>query len=200
LVKIKICGLSRSCDIDAANAAKPDYIGFVFAKSQRKVTPDQAFTLRQSLTQGIIPVGVFVNESINTVLSMVTSGIIDVIQLHGDENEAYIQTLRTKTTAPIIKAVPVLKAGDAQSQMALPADFLLLDQKGGGSGRPFDWTLIGELERPFFLAGGLDIDNITTAVQSTSPFAVDISSGVETDGLKDFDKIQAIVRKVRKAI
>ena len=185
----------RQCDIDAVNAAKPDYIGFVFADSRLKITAAQAEELRKNLADDIIPVGIFVNEPIDNVLSIVQAGTIDIIQLHGDESEQYIEQLKSLTHKPIIKAVTVLKAGDVQKWENSCADYILLDS-GGATGKVFDWNLIGEVQRPFFLAGGLNIENIDSAMQ-LQPFAVDISSGVETNGFKDEEKIQAIIKRVR---
>jgi len=195
--KIKICGLLRPCDIDAVNFAKPDYIGFVFAESRLKITTFQAEKLRKNLSRDIIPVGVFVNEPINNIISIVQSGIIDIIQLHGDETEQYIARLKSLTDAVIIKAVAVIEAGDVQKWENSCVNYLLLDSKGGATGQLFDWNLIGEIQKRFFLAGGLNIENIHSAIQKTSPFAVDMSSSVETNGLKDEEKIKAIISKIR---
>ena len=196
-IKIKICGLTRPCDVDAVNIEKPDYIGFVFAESRRKVSPRQALELRKRLDYGIIPVGVFVDEPIENILAATQNGIIEVIQLHGAENEAYIKRLKKSTQKPVIKAVSVERAGDVQKWENTSADYLLLDNKSGGTGRAFDWNLIGEPNKPCFLAGGLDTDNILSAINQTNPFAVDISSGVETGGSKDPVKIKEFIRKVR---
>ena len=197
--KIKICGLTRLCDIDAVNAERPDYIGFVFAESRRKVSPQQAMKLRQELNQGITPVGIFVDEAIEQILPLIQADIIDIVQLHGTESDEYIKTLKYLSGKPVIKAVSVNKIGDVQKAAATSADYLLLDSKGGGTGKAFDWNLIGETDKPYFLAGGLDIDNIADAISKTTPFAVDVSSGVETDGLKDPMKIKEFIRRVRNA-
>ena len=197
MAKIKICGLSRMCDIEAVNDASPDYIGFVFAESKRRVTPDEAYELRKALAPGITPVGVFVNEPPENIVKIIKCGIIDIIQLHGSESEDYISQLKSLTGTKIIKAVPVLKAGDAQKYAQSPADYLLLDYKTGGSGKSFDWELTGDVTKPYFLAGGININNVEEALKKTSPFAVDISSGVETGGVKDPEKIRAIVNKIR---
>ena len=197
MVKIKICGLSRLCDIDAANDAKPEYIGFVFAESRRKITPQLAFDLRKKLDPDIIPVGVFVNEAPENIVSLITRGIIDVIQLHGSENGEYIDRLKALTDKPIIKAVAVLNEGAAQKWAETSADYLLLDGKDGGKGQSFDWDLIGKVDKPFFLAGGLCRENIAAAMEKVKPFAVDVSSGVETDGFKDPAKISEFIRMVR---
>lgn len=196
--KVKICGLSRPVDIEGVNIAKPDYIGFVFAKSKRQVTPQHASMLRQNLCEGIVPVGVFVNERMDHIASLVHNGVIDAIQLHGEEDEEYIGKIKLLTNAPVIKAVPVMKAGDVKKWADSGADYLLLDKIGGGTGTSFDWNLIEETARPFFLAGGLHFGNIDEAVAKVNPFAVDISSGVETNGCKDNVKILSVVKKIRE--
>lgn len=198
MAKIKICGLSRPCDIEAVNDEKPEYIGFVFAESRRKVTPQQALELRKMLKADIIPVGVFVDEEAENIVSLVQDGIIDAIQLHGSENEKYIKKLKTLTNKPVIKAIVVQNEGDVQKRAATAADYLLLDNKSGGSGRSFNWNLIGKTDKPFFLAGGLNLENIAEAIREIKPFAVDISSGVETDGFKDPAKIKEFIRRVRE--
>jgi len=197
MVKVKICGLSRPSDIEVVNTERPDFIGFVFAKSKRRVTLPQAVDLRKMLSSDIIPVGVFVNESIENILSLTQEGIIDAIQLHGSEDELYIQKLRLLTDAPIIKAISIHNKGDAQKWSATSADYLLLDHKGGGTGQSFDWDMIGKINKPFFLAGGLNAENIAKAIQKTMPNAVDVSSGVETEGIKDPIKIKEFIRRVR---
>ena len=200
MVKIKICGLSRLCDIEAVNESKPEYMGFVFAESRRQVTPGHAEELRAKLSPDITPVGVFVNEAIENVLRLIQNGIIDAIQLHGAEDEEYIKKLKESTNKPVIKAVSVERVGDVQKWIQTSADYLLLDNKNGGTGQAFDWHLIGELKKPFFLAGGLNSQNIKSAILTTSPFAVDISSGVETDGVKDKEKISSIIRRIRNEL
>jgi phosphoribosylanthranilate isomerase len=199
MVKIKICGLSRLCDIEAVNEEMPDYIGFVFAESRRKITPAQALELRKALRPGIMAVGVFVDETTEHILSLAHNGIIDAIQLHGSESEDYIINLKKLTDKPVIKAVAVQKKGDARRWATSAADYLLLDNKSGGSGRGFDWDLIDTMamDKPYFLAGGLNADNIIEAIEKTKPFAVDVSSGVETDGLKDPAKIRDFIRRIR---
>jgi len=195
--KIKICGLTRPCDIEAVNSTKPDYIGFVFANSRRKVTPQQASKLRDKLNASIIPVGVFVNESIENIIPIVRDGIIEMIQLHGSENEDYIQELKQLTEKLIIKSITVRHKGDVRAWSNTAADYLLLDNANGGTGQTFDWNLIDSTEKLFFLAGGLNAENITEAIAKTSPFAVDVSSGVETNGLKNLTKINEFIRRVR---
>lgn len=199
--RIKICGLSRECDIDAVNIAKPDFIGFVFAdKSKRKVDDKTALNLKKRLDKGIKAVGVFVNNDIDFVVSLINCSIIDIVQLHGDEDEKYIQILKSKTNVPIIKAVRVQNAEDILKADKLPVDYLLLDTytKGeyGGSGKTFDWSMIPKINKPYFLAGGLNMDNIGFALK-IGAYCLDVSSGVETDGKKDKEKIVQIVKTVR---
>ncbi|MCL2357444.1 MAG: phosphoribosylanthranilate isomerase [Defluviitaleaceae bacterium] len=201
MVKVKICGLTRLADIDAVNAARPDFIGFVFAESRRRVSPTQAAELRAALAPGIIPVGVFADAPIDEIGCLVGRGIISAVQLHGDEDEKFIAALKRELafitafkrrppgSVKIIKAVAIEKPGDAQAWNNSAADFLLLDKKGGGTGETFDWKLIGDLQKLFFLAGGLSPENVADAVRNVKPFAVDVSSGVETNGVKDPKKI-----------
>jgi len=200
--KVKICGLTRIEDIDAANAACPDYIGFVFAQSRRQVDFDKAVQLKAALRSEIKAVGVFVNETEAAIASLVKSNVIDVVQLHGYEGEGYIQRLRALTgVVPIIKAVRVQSGEQIQYYSHMPCDFLLLDTyvrgERGGSGKSFDWSIIPPFQKPYFLAGGLDNQNIINAVKTLHPYCVDISSGVETDGVKDQDKMIEFVKQVR---
>jgi len=196
-MKIKICGLTRKQDIEVVNIHKPNYIGFVFAVSRRMVTPAQAHELREILHADIIPVGVFVDEPQQNILSLAKSGIIDVIQLHGEEDEEYVQNLKQLTDKPIIKAVSVQNIGDVQKWHITAADYLLLDHVGGGTGQKFDWSLIGKTDKPYFLAGGLNAENIAEAIAKTASFAVDVSSGVETNGLKDPAKIGEFIKRCK---
>lgn len=194
--KIKICGLTREEDIQAVNQYMPDYIGFVFAKSKRQVSLEQAKFLKQQLSDQIQAVGVFVNEDKKEVLQLEEAGIIDVIQLHGQESEAEICLLKSWTSAPVIKAVHVESAEDILRWQESKADYLLLDYPGGGSGKQFDWTVIPELKKPYFLAGGIGLHNLEAALQ-VKPYGIDLSGGAETDGKKDSDKIREIVQLVR---
>lgn len=200
--KIKICGLSRKCDIEAVNEIQPDYIGFVFAeKSKRHVDFETALSLKKLLDKKIKAVGVFVNNDIDYILSLINSEIIDIVQLHGDEDEQYIQRLKAKTSVPIIKAVRVKNANDILCADRLPVDYLLLDtyMKGeyGGSGKVFDWNMIPKISKPYFLAGGLNQDNIQSALK-VGAYCLDVSSGAETDGKKDRTKINKLVKTVRR--
>ncbi|MCL1856467.1 MAG: phosphoribosylanthranilate isomerase [Kiritimatiellaeota bacterium] len=198
MTRIKICGLSRACDIEAANSARPDYIGFVFAaRSHRRVTPECAMALRERLHPSIQAVGVFVDESIEVIASIVERGAIDIVQLHGDEDEATIERIKALTGRPVIKAVRVRSRESVRRWHDTCADFLLLDSASGGSGECFDWDAIGDVKRPFFLAGGITLANIHAAIAKARPFAIDLSSGVETNALKDPAKIAAIVASLR---
>jgi len=197
LTKIKICGLFRAEDIYFVNQAMPDYIGFVFAKSRRQVSTEQAEQFRNKLDKGIIPVGVFVDEPVDNVALLLKSGIIEIAQLHGSEDEEYLLKLKTLTHKPIIKAVSVKTREDITMAQRSIADFLLFDQGKGGTGSTFDWNLIEKSVRPFFLAGGLNLENIEEALEKVNPYAVDLSSGVESDGMKDEAKIMEMVRRIR---
>jgi len=198
LAKIKICGLSRVCDIDFANEAKLDYVGFVFANSRRKITKEQAYILKKKLNSDIKTVGVFVNEDINFILELLNENIIDIIQLHGHEDEKYMLELKRKTDNPIIKAITVDKKDFISNFSNTFANYLLLDSGAGGTGVKFDWNLLDkEIKKPFFLAGGINAENVEQAIKLINPFAIDISSGVETNGYKDRYKILDIVRRVK---
>ncbi len=196
MTKIKLCGLSRLQDIEMANQIKPDYIGFVFAKkSKRYVSFETATMLKNKLNAGIQTVGVFVNEAIdNIILSL---DIVDVIQLHGNENNEYIRKLKTITKKPIIQAFVIQSQEDVRSAEKSLADFILLDG-GKGEGKIFNWNFLTAIQRPYFLAGGLNTENVAEAIQYLQPYAVDVSTGVETDGRKDKNKMTAFVHAVRK--
>lgn len=199
-VKIKLCGMFREIDMEYANEARPDFIGFVidFPKSRRSVDVKTARRLKSLLSPDIKAVGVFVNHPPSLAADCANGGIIDLIQLHGDEDEEYIRQLRELTSAPIIKAARVANAEDISAAMRLSADFLLLDS-GQGSGECFNHSLINpdEITKPFFLAGGLTPENIAKAAESIRPFAVDLSSGIETERVKDREKMLAAVNAVR---
>lgn len=198
MTKIKLCGLSRPCDIEAANQLKPDYIGFVFApKSKRYVTYRKAAELKSRLSPEIKAVGVFVNECPQEAAKLLKNGIIDMVQLHGSEAEDDITRLQRLTDRPIIKAFRIETAYDIKAANQSTADYILLDSCAG-TGTVFDWGLANSIGRPYFLAGGLDADNVADAVRALRPFAVDVSSGIETDGLKDKAKMAAFIAAVRK--
>jgi phosphoribosylanthranilate isomerase len=200
MTRIKLCGLSRRSDIEAANALQPDYIGFVFApKSRRYVSPEQAAALKAQLSPSIQAVGVFVNESPENVAALLAQGVIDLAQLHGGEDEDYISSLRALTGGPIIQAFRIDGAEDADRARRSSADLVLLDAGTGGTGKRFDWSLIQGFDRPYFLAGGLAPENAAQAVRDLRPYAVDVSSGIETGGVKDPQKMTDFVRAVRSA-
>lgn len=197
MTKIKLCGLSRACDIEAANALAPDYVGFIFAENSRRfVTFEQAAALKSRLAPGIAAVGVFVNEKPETVARLLKEGIIDLAQLHGNETEEDIRELKSLTDKPIIQAFRIFCKEDCRQAEKSPADHILLDS-GAGTGRLLDWELLRDMERPYFLAGGLDARNVYGAVLNLHPYAVDVSSGIETDGYKDQEKMEKFVRHVR---
>lgn len=200
MVKIKLCGLSRPCDIETANELKPDYIGFVFfKKSIRDVSPEKALELKQLLDPSIQAVGVFVNEPIENVADYLNRGIIDLAQLHGSEDDEYIQKLRSLSPGKsIIQAFKIASDEDILRAEKSTADYILLDS-GLGSGKVFDWNFIRGIKRPYFLAGGLTIENVPEAIRSLHPYAVDISSGLETDKKKDPEKMRQFVLNVRSA-
>lgn len=200
-VKIKLCGMFRDCDIDYANEAMPDYVGFIvlFPKSHRNIDLETAMRLKKRLAPGIKSVAVSVDAPVERFAEFAQSGIADMLQLHGSENADYIAKLRKLADVPLIKAVRVTEPGDILKAQALDVDFLLLDS-GTGSGKTFDHSLIdrAQIEKPFFLAGGLSPENVREAVERVKPYGVDMSSGIETDKIKDRKKMQAAVNEVRK--
>ena len=215
--KVKMCGISKVETIPAVVEAKPDYMGLVFAPSKRQVTVDQAKTLveelhkqytkrynngaEQSNNDEIKTVGVFVNETLDNLVSIATEANLDVVQLHGDEDEAFIQSLKERTNVEVWKAVQIRSAADAEAWIDSRADMLLFDayhkDERGGTGEVFDWSCLDEFERPFMLAGGIDCTNVARAIRTVRPYGIDISSGIETDGVKDDEKIKAFTNIVR---
>ena len=209
MIRIKICGLKRIEDIEAVNELCPDYVGFVFADfSHRYVDKETAVKLKERLDPRIKAVGVFVNEDYNYVAELLNEGVIDMAQLHGDEDEVYIERLRGLTSdnereaksadsEKIIKAFNMSKIGSVSEIDNSSADMVLVDS-GTGSGKTFDWTRLREIKRPYILAGGLGVQNIAEAVNTLQPYGVDVSSGVETDKLKAVNKMRSFVEIVRK--
>lgn len=200
MVKVKICGLRRPEDIEAANAAKPDYVGFIFVpETKRYMKPDLAASFRRDLAADIQTVGVFVNAPIEEIVAICQAGTIDLVQLHGEEDQAYIAHLKGQVDQNIIKSVAV---GDELVVDPNQADYLLFDSLSpsrGGSGKIFDWKMVSAYqEKPFFLAGGLGVENIEEALKVVRPYAVDASSSLETDGVKDPVKMQEFVAKIRE--
>lgn len=195
MTKIKLCGLSRVEDIEVANKLLPEFVGFIFyEKSKRYISPAQAETLKYILDKKISAVGVFVNEKISAVAEI--AKFLDLIQLHGDEDENYISEIKKITAKKIIKAFKIKTVEDLQRAKNSRADFILLDS-GAGTGEIFNWQLLKNFEREYFLAGGLTVENVSAAVKDLKPFAVDVSSGIETGGLKDSAKMKKFVDIVR---
>jgi len=209
-IKIKICGLFRSKDIDFVNSACPDYIGFVFASSRRQVSPDKAETLRSRLSNNITPIGVFVNAPIAEIAGLYNSGIISMAQLHGTEDKEYITQLKEMCGIPVIKTIihdSVLQSTGQWSDESMCEkseidliDYILFDS-GAGSGKPFNWELLDtqKITKPWFLAGGITLENINEAI-AINPYAIDVSSGAETDGIKDLGKILQLTNRVKNHI
>ncbi|MBS6140673.1 bifunctional indole-3-glycerol-phosphate synthase TrpC/phosphoribosylanthranilate isomerase TrpF [Veillonella parvula] len=215
--KVKMCGISKVETIPAVVEAKSDYMGLVFASSKRQVTVDQAKTLveelhkqytkrynngaEQSNDDEIKTVGVFVNETLENLVSIAKEANLDAVQLHGDEDEAFIQSLKERTNVEVWKAVQIRSAADAEVWIDSSADMLLFDayhkDERGGTGEVFDWTSLDEFERPFMLAGGIDGTNVARAIRTVRPYGIDISSGIETNGVKDDEKIKAFTNIVR---
>lgn len=200
--KIKICGLRRREDILAINEAKPDYCGFIieFPRSFRSITADKARELVRELSPKIRAVGVFVNAPMELVRDLLNDGTLALAQLHGQEDESYIRELKKIVEKPVIKAFSVKTKEDIEKAILSPADYILLDQGGGGTGKTFDWSLIPEIRREFFLAGGLGTENLRQAIREIRPYAVDLSSSVETDKWKDPEKIRQVVDIVKKSV
>ncbi len=196
MTKMKFCGLKRPADIEAVNELQLDYIGFVFAKkSKRYVTPETARELKALLRPEIQAVGVFVNEEAAVIADLLNTGVIDIAQLHGSEGEAEIAALRALTQKPLIQAFQVKTEEDVRTAEKSTADLILLDS-GAGTGTTFDWEILHNVKRPYFLAGGLDPENVADAIKRAHPYAVDVSSGIETDGIKDREKMAAFQRAV----
>ena len=208
--KVKMCGISKVETIPAIVDAKPDYMGLVFAPSKRQVTVEQAKILVEELhkqyavqynSETIKTVGVFVNETVENLLKIAEEVKLDVIQLHGDEDESFIQILKEQSNVEVWKAVQVRSAADAEKWIDSSADMLLFDayhkDERGGTGEVFDWSSLDEFERPFMLAGGIDSANVARAIRTVRPYGIDISSGIETNGVKDDEKIKAFTNIVR---
>ncbi|MBC2889733.1 phosphoribosylanthranilate isomerase [Gordonibacter massiliensis] len=200
MTRIKVCGLVRAADVDAVNAARPDFAGFVVdvPASRRSVSPAEVRALAARLDAGIQAVGVFVDAPAATVAELLNDGTLDAAQLHGSEDAAYVSALRALTDKPLVQAFRVASAADVARAEASAADRVLLDS-GAGSGRTFDWKLARACKRPFFLAGGLEPGIIARAVEAARPFGVDLSSGVETNGAKDPEKIARAVAEAHGA-
>ena len=199
MTKIKICGLFRPCDIDYINAVRPDWCGFIvnFPKSHRSLVPNQVQALRRRLAENIVPVGVFVDQPVEGVAALLNDGTISIAQLHGHEGGDYIHALRSAAPGHSVwKAFKIHGPEDLRAVETSPADLVILDN-GYGTGETFDWSLAGDVKRPYLLAGGLTPENIPEAIRQLRPFGLDLSSGVETDNRKDPAKILAVVSAAR---
>lgn len=201
ITKIKICGIKTLDEIAIINEIEPDYIGFVFADSKRKITESTARLLKEALNHKVQSVGVFVKEPMENIIQLCKEGIIDLVQLHGEESIEYIEELRSRIEKPIIYARRLITKEEACAYDEYPVDYLLFDTyvKGvyGGSGKLIDYQQIPMMNKPIILAGGLNSDNVEEAISATKPYCVDVSSGVETEGKKDPGKMHEIVKKVR---
>ena len=201
MTKLKICGIRRLEDTEILNTIQPDFAGFVFADSKRQVTFDEARTLRRDLDNSIQTVGVFVDAELNFIQKLVEEGVIQYIQLHGAEDSRYIQALREKTAVPIIKATRVFSRNDVEEETH--ADIVLYDayhkELRGGTGETFNWNLLKGKTDNYFLAGGLTAENIQKAIRQLNPYAVDVSSGVETNGYKDKEKLIELKKNIQEA-
>ena len=208
--KVKMCGISKVETIPAVVEAKPDYMGLVFAPSKRQVTVEQAKILIEELhkqcinhydTKVVKTVGVFVNETLDNLVRIADTANLDAVQLHGDEDEAFIQSLKERTNVEIWKAVQIRSAADVEKWIDSSADILLFDayhkDERGGTGEVFDWSSLDAFERPFMLAGGIDSTNVARAIRTVRPYGIDISSGIETNGMKDDKKITAFTKIVK---
>lgn len=208
--KVKMCGISKVETIPAVVEAKPDYMGLVFAPSKRQVTVEQAKILIEELhkqcinhydTKVVKTVGVFVNETLDNLVRIADTANLDAVQLHGDEDEAFIQSLKERTNVEIWKAVQIRSAADVEKWIDSSADILLFDayhkDERGGTGEVFDWSSLDAFERPFMLAGGIDSTNVARAIRTVRSYGIDISSGIETNGVKDDEKITAFTKIVK---
>ena len=199
MTKIKLCGLSRTEDIEAVNQLLPDFMGFVFyEKSVRNVSLDRAKELKALLDSRIKAVGIFVDEDPEFIKKLTSENVIDIIQLHGSEDETYVENIKAATGRPVIQAFKVKEPQDVEKANNSKADYILLDS-GMGTGKPFNWELLQGIKRDYFLAGGLFPENVKEAIETVKPYAVDVSSGIETDKKKDVDKMRRFVDNVRNA-
>lgn len=198
-MKLKICGLKRPEDIAYANEYQPDYVGFIinFPKSHRNVDLDRLRFLSKEVNPAIKKVGVFVDEPVDSIAKMLEEDLIDIVQLHGNQDEAFIQALRQETDQEIWKAFSIASTEDVAEAKASSADKVLLDQGRGGTGKSFDWSLIQDFDRPYFLAGGMNLETIPQALEKLTPYGIDTSSGAETNKLKDPEKMKNLVRMVK---
>ena len=200
MAKLKICGLTCEEDIAAVNEVKPDFAGFIIEvpSSRRNLSAEKVKVLVKGLDREILPVGVFVNAAPELPISLLRDGTLWAAQLHGDEDEEYIEKIQNMTGKPVIKAFSIKTPEDVQRALRSPADYILLDQGAGGTGEPFDWTLVPPVRRPFFLAGGIGPENIRRAIGTLHPWAVDMSSSLENEGRKDPAKLRQITGMLKQ--
>lgn len=199
MTKIKICGLVRERDIDYVNQYLPDYAGFILnvPRSRRSLSPEKAENLIRLLNPGIQAVGVIVDQPLDQAIELLNLGFLDALQLHGSEDETYIQALKAATGRPVWKAFQVKDQTDLESARTCGADQIILDS-GQGSGECFDWDLLQGFDRPYFLAGGLGPQNVVRAIKQLHPYGIDLSSGIETNGVKDKGKLSSVIASVRR--
>lgn len=198
---VKFCGIRRPEDVEMVNRYLPDMAGFVLVPQRKRYVPaEKVRLLREKLDPSVLAVGVFVDEEISVVRNLLSSGIIDVAQLHGNESEEYIRSLQKSTGKKIIKAFGIRDGDDIRKVESSPADLVLLDTPGGGTGSVFDWDLIKKVRRPYLLAGGLHSGNVGEAIEKLHPYGVDVSSGIETEAIKDETKMCAFMAQIRKDI
>ena len=200
MAKLKICGLTCEEDIAAVNEVKPDFAGFIIEvpSSRRNLSAEKVKVLVKGLDREILPMGVFVNAAPELPISLLRDGTLWAAQLHGQEDEDYIEKIQNMTGKPVIKAFSIKTPEDVQRALRSPADYILLDQGTGGTGEPFDWSLVPPVRRPFFLAGGIGPENLRNAVSTLHPWAVDLSSSLETNGKKDPAKIRQIAKMLKQ--
>ena len=200
MAKLKICGLTCEEDIAAVNEVKPDFAGFIIEvpSSRRNLSAEKVKVLVKGLDREILPVGVFVNAAPELPISLLRDGTLWAAQLHGQEDEDYIEKIQNMTGKPVIKAFSIKTPEDVQRALRSPADYILLDQGTGGTGEPFDWSLVPPVRRPFFLAGGIGPENLRNAVSTLHPWAVDLSTSLETNGKKDPAKIRQIAKMLKQ--
>ena len=195
--ELKICGLSRLEDVIAVNRFGADYAGFVFfKKSKRYIDPYKAGELIELLRSDIKSVGVFLDEPLDSVISAARISGVEMIQLHGHESEEYVEYVKRTLERPVIKAFKADEEGALERALNTSADYILIDS-GAGTGKKFDWSILKDFGRDYFLAGGLDPESVGEAISKLEPFAVDVSSGVETDGVKDAEKIKKFINAVK---
>lgn len=200
MAKLKICGLTCEADVATVNEVKPDFAGFVIEVPgrRRSVTPEQVKVLVKGLNEETLPIGVFVDAPPELPISLLRDGTLWAAQLHGNEDEDYIEKIQNMTGKPVIKAFSIKTSEDVKRALRSPGDYILLDQGAGGTGEIFDWDLVPPVKRPFFLAGGLAPENLRTAIAKLHPWAVDISSSLETDGKKDPAKIRQLSKMLKQ--